>query len=59
VRPDLLLNRLLDAVDLLHTIHVLVHRPRIGPDVLRLRLLLSLQQQEIGALAGHDKGEAS
>ena len=55
--PDLLLNRLLDAVDLLHTIHVLIDRPWIGPGILGARLLPSLQQQEIGTLARHDKGE--
>ncbi len=57
MRPDLLLNRLLDAVDLLHTVYVLVNRPGISLCDTRVRLLLSLQQQEIGTLASQDKGE--
>ena len=58
MRPDLLLNRLLDAVDLLHTVHVLVNQPWIDPDILGAGLFLSLQQQTIGTLARHDKGES-
>src|SRR3712207_3485515 len=55
---DLLLDRLFDLVDLLQPVHVLIHLPWIGSVVLQPRTLLTLEQQEIGILSGHNEGKS-